>query len=70
MLRAALGAAGGSAAFYYSDYALFGFQMLTGHSRMILSFFHFHFEPLCAEPGPIVVLLTATVAAFVDVNEV
>lgn len=59
------------AAFYYfSTNALFAFLMLTGHLYLILSFFHFHFDQLCAASGLIFVLLTATVAAFVNVNEV
>lgn len=71
MLSAALGAAGAFTAFYYfSTNALFAFLMLTGPLRLILSFFHFHFDQLCAEAGLIFVPLTATVAAFVDVNEV
>lgn len=37
---------------------------------LILSFFRFHFEQLRAATGLIFVLLTATVAVFVDVNEV
>lgn len=67
----ALGAAGGVCSFYYfSTNALFAFLMLSGHLYLILSFFHFHFEHLCAATGLIFVLLTATVAAFVNVNEV
>lgn len=38
-----------TAFYYFSTNALFAFPMLTGHLYLILSFFHFHFDHLCAE---------------------